>query len=315
MTPPPATISGRCAPRITADSAGQRRVGDRLPAMCQTRLANSSSGQSYASAWTSCGSASVTAPVSAGSVSTRIAASSADGSCSGRLTRSQYRETGLKASLTLTSQARRVLELLEDRVGDAGREHVARQQQHGDAVDRGERGAGDHVGRARADRRRDGERRQPVAVPRVADGRVHHRLLVAALEVAAAPLTGALPCSPLEQRLADAGDVAVAEDAPAAGEEGVLDAVALDVLLLEEARRAPAPRSAGRCSSAASVADSPNGQPRVDRPGRPRCRGPRRAPGRRRSARRARSPGRPSRSGSTGRSRAPPSTGRASRAG
>jgi hypothetical protein len=37
----------------------------------------------------SCGSARVTAPVSAGSVSTRMAASSAAGSCSGRLIRSQ----------------------------------------------------------------------------------------------------------------------------------------------------------------------------------------------------------------------------------
>ena len=42
-----------------------------------TRCSNSSSGKSNASACTSCGSASVTAPVSAGSVSTRIAASSA----------------------------------------------------------------------------------------------------------------------------------------------------------------------------------------------------------------------------------------------
>ena len=39
----------------------------------------------------------------------------------------------------------------------------------------------------------------------------------------------------LEQRLADAGHVPVAEDAPAAGEERRLDAVALDVLHLQEA--------------------------------------------------------------------------------
>ena len=48
----------------------------------------------------------MTAPASAGSVSTRIAASSADGSCSGRLIRSQYRDTGLNASLTDTSKDR-----------------------------------------------------------------------------------------------------------------------------------------------------------------------------------------------------------------
>ena len=42
-------------------------------------------------------------PVSAGSVSTRIAASADESSCSGRLMRSQKRETGLKQSLTETS--------------------------------------------------------------------------------------------------------------------------------------------------------------------------------------------------------------------
>ena len=46
-------------------------------AMCQVRSANSSTGQSWASACTSCGSATVTAPVSTGSVNTRIAPSSA----------------------------------------------------------------------------------------------------------------------------------------------------------------------------------------------------------------------------------------------
>ena len=45
----------------------------------------------------------MTAPVSAGSVSTRIAASADAISCSGRLMRSQKRETGLKQSLTETS--------------------------------------------------------------------------------------------------------------------------------------------------------------------------------------------------------------------
>ena len=47
----------------------------------------------------------MTAPVSAGSVSTRIAFSRADASCSGRLTRSKYLERGRKASLTVTSPA------------------------------------------------------------------------------------------------------------------------------------------------------------------------------------------------------------------
>ena len=47
----------------------------------------------------------MTAPVSAGSVSTRIAASSADGSCSARVTRSKNRDSGRNASLTVTSPA------------------------------------------------------------------------------------------------------------------------------------------------------------------------------------------------------------------
>ena len=47
----------------------------------------------------------MTAPVSAGSVSTRIADSSAAGSCSGRHTRSKYFETGRSVSLTVTSPA------------------------------------------------------------------------------------------------------------------------------------------------------------------------------------------------------------------
>ena len=44
-----------------------------------------------------------------------------------------------------------VLELLEHGAGPARGEHVAREQEHGQPVDRRERGAGDHVGRARAD--------------------------------------------------------------------------------------------------------------------------------------------------------------------
>src|SRR5207302_904750 len=65
-----------------------------------TRRSNSASGYGKASAWTSCGRASVTAPVSAGDVRTRIASGSAAMICSGRLIRSQYRDTGLKQSLT-----------------------------------------------------------------------------------------------------------------------------------------------------------------------------------------------------------------------
>ena len=71
----------------------------------QTRSAKSSTGQSKASACTSWGSAMVTAPVSTGSVSTLIAPSSADGSCSGRVTRSKNFDSGRNASLTVRSAA------------------------------------------------------------------------------------------------------------------------------------------------------------------------------------------------------------------
>src|SRR5262249_48932453 len=107
-------------------------------------------------------------------------------------------------------------------------ERVAGQQQHRQAVDGGQRGAGDHVRRARADRRRARPRAEAIALPRVADRHVHHRLLVARRHVA--HLLGVLG-----QRLAEGGDVAVPEDAQAAGEEARAHAVALDLLGGQEA--------------------------------------------------------------------------------
>ena len=103
MTPPPATISGRFADRITsaAEAITDRSGSGR--ATCQVRSAKSDSGQSNASACTSCGRAIVAAPVSTGSVSTLIAPSRAAGNCSGRQTRSKKRDSGLNASLTVTS--------------------------------------------------------------------------------------------------------------------------------------------------------------------------------------------------------------------
>ena len=56
--------------------------------------------------------------------------------------------------------------------------------------------------------------------------RMHHRLFVAALVVA--------ELGRLMQRLADSGHVAVPEDAQAAGEERLLDAVPLDGLVSQE---------------------------------------------------------------------------------
>ena len=79
----------------------------------------------------------VTAPVSAGSVSTRMAPSALGISCSGRLIRSQKRETGLKASLTEMSRLRgssscwstgsgnRVAKMSEGRISTGTRSIVA----------------------------------------------------------------------------------------------------------------------------------------------------------------------------------------------
>jgi hypothetical protein len=78
---------------------------DERPAGAADRVAccGEGGGTSNASAWTSCGNASVTAPVSDGLVSVRIAASAAGMTCSGRSIRSKYRDTGMKQSLTETS--------------------------------------------------------------------------------------------------------------------------------------------------------------------------------------------------------------------
>ena len=100
-------------------------------------------------------------------------------------------------------------------------------QQHGQAVDRRQRRAGDHVGRARADRRRARERGEPVLHPRVAGRRVDHALLVARVVVRHR-------LGLLEQRLPDAGDVAVPENAEAPSDEPLLGAVALAELHAQE---------------------------------------------------------------------------------
>ncbi len=55
---------------------------------------------------------------------------------------------------------------------------------------------------------------------------MHHRLFVAGLEIAKIGI--------LLQGLPDAGDVAVAENTPASGEEGVFATITLDILVLEE---------------------------------------------------------------------------------
>ena len=145
-----------------------------------------------------------------------MAASSDEGSCSGRLTRSKNRDTGRNTSLTDTSYDVRVLQLLQHRARHPGGEHVARQQQHRQPVHRGQRGSGDHVRRAGPDRGGAGQRREPVAHPRVAGRGVHHALLVARLVVgqrarppassassSACPTPATLPCPKMPKQPAN----------------------------------------------------------------------------------------------------------------
>ena len=105
-----------------------------------------------------------------------------------------------------------VLDLLQHRVGPAVGEDVAADEEHRQAVDVGERRGGDQVGRARADRGGDGMGAAAAPGLGVGDGGMGHGLLVLA-----AP--GGERLADAVQRLADAGDVAVAEDRPDALDE------------------------------------------------------------------------------------------------
>ena len=129
----------------------------------------------------------------------------------------------------------RVLELLEDRVRDAGRELVGGEDEDGQAVGRRRRGTGHHVERAGADRR--GRHPGLQAVRRLGEcrGRVNGTLLVAGHDVGHQVLTLGRRDLVLQERLADAGDVTVAEDAEGTRDEATLDAVALGVLVGQEA--------------------------------------------------------------------------------
>ena len=101
----------------------------------------------------------------------------------------------------------------------------------GQPVDGRQRRTGEHVAGTRTDGRGHREGLQPVQLPGVADGDVHHGLLVAALVVR--QFAGRHQFG-LQQRLTEPGDVAVPEDPEAAGEELAFHAVSLGVLLAEE---------------------------------------------------------------------------------
>ena len=111
-----------------------------------------------------------------------------------------------------------VLDLLQHRVGDPALERVARQQQHGQPVGVGDAGGGDHVERARTDRRRGDH---DLAAPRrlgEPDRGQRHPLLVLA-----APRRQLV--ARLLERLAEARHVAVPEDRVHAREQRHVAAV------------------------------------------------------------------------------------------
>ena len=129
----------------------------------------------------------------------------------------------------------RVLELLEDRVRDAGRELVGGEDEDGQAVGRRRRGARDHIERAGADRR--GRHPGLQAVRRLGEGRgrVDGALLVAGHNVGHRVLALGGRDLVLQQGLTDAGNVTVAKNTEGARDEAVLDTVALGVLVGQEA--------------------------------------------------------------------------------
>ena len=137
--------------------------------------------------------------------------------CSGRVMRSQYRDTGPQAIVGGDGRVAEVLDLLQDRVRLAAREGVARQQQDGQAVRVRERSGRHEVGRARADRGGAGHHAPATVGLGEGDRRVCHRLLVVRAERRQGLAMG-------RERLADARDVAVSEDREHAVEERLVAA-------------------------------------------------------------------------------------------
>ena len=105
-----------------------------------------------------------------------------------------------------------IFDLLQHRIGGARRKHVAGKEQHGQAIDVRERGCGDEIGRAGPDRGRAHHHPAPHVRLRISDRRVRHRLLVVRA------IGGQLRAMAI-QRLANARDVAMAEDREYATEE------------------------------------------------------------------------------------------------
>ena len=117
----------------------------------------------------------------------------------------------------------RVLQLLQHRSLVSGGVGVTRQQEHREPVHGGQGRPGDQVHRARTDRRGHGQGGAPPGVLGEPDRRVHQGLFVAALDERHRLVQ-------LVQGLAQAGHVAVAEDAQGGGDQPAALAVGNGVL-------------------------------------------------------------------------------------
>src|SRR5258705_13212674 len=116
----------------------------------------------------------------------------------------------------------------ENRVRPPRCEHISGQEEDRDWVARCRGRASQHVRRAGTDRGRAGERREAVAHLREARRGVDHPLLVARL-VVGDQLGG------LRERLPDAGETAMAEDAETAFYKPMIGAVTLQILSSQKA--------------------------------------------------------------------------------
>src|SRR5262245_51086822 len=119
-----------------------------------------------------------------------------------------------------------MLELLKHGAHVATGEDVARQKQHGQAIDRGGSRARDHVRRSGTDRADTGEGAEAIAHLGERHRDMHRGLLVLRQVIATLRI--------LLQRLPDARDAPVTEDAQATGEERLTPAVTFDLLAKEE---------------------------------------------------------------------------------
>ncbi len=138
----------------------------------------------------------------------------------------------------------RQLDLLQYRVGHAGGERVAGQQQRRQPVGGGERRAGDHVGRAGPDRAGAGQGGPAAVHARVSDRLVHHRLLVARLVERHQVRVGGIG---LHHGLAQPRHVAVPEDAQQL-RDGAFAMLPVDRVLVGQERDQRLPhRHSSRC--------------------------------------------------------------------